>query len=81
MSAAPEIETRTEQPYVAIRAQVTMDGIAALRRPHRRGVRLAGRPRPDARRGPPFLKYNVIDMARELEMENGRPGRGGRGRR
>jgi len=23
--------------------------------------------------GPPFLKYNVIDMARELEMENGVP--------
>ena len=28
MSSAPEIVTRAEQPYVAIRTQVTMDGLS-----------------------------------------------------
>jgi effector-binding domain-containing protein len=72
MLVTPEIETRTEQPYVAIRARVTMDGIAAF------AVRtgevfgwLAARGVAPA--GPPFLKFNVIDMARELEIENGVP--------
>ena len=72
MLVAPEIETCTEQPYVAIRARVSMAGIAAF------AVRtgevfgwLGDRGLKPA--GPPFLKYNVIDMARELEMENGVP--------
>jgi effector-binding domain-containing protein len=72
MLVAPEIETRTEQPYVALRARVPMSGIAAF------AVRtgevfswLAARGL--APGGPPFLKFNVIDMARELEIENGVP--------
>jgi effector-binding domain-containing protein len=72
MPATPEIETRTEQPYVAVRARVTMDGIAAF------AVRtsevfdwLGARGLKPA--GPPFFRYNVIDMARELEMETGVP--------
>ena len=32
MSSAPEIETRAEQPYVAVRAKVTMGEIAAFAR-------------------------------------------------
>jgi len=73
MRVAPEIETRTEQPYVALRARMSMDGIAAFAvrtgevfgwlADH--GVTPTG--------GPPFLKFNVIDMARELELENGVP--------
>ena len=69
MQRTPEIETRTEQPYVAIRARVRMAGIAAfaVRTGEvfgwlgARGLAPAG--------GPPFLKFNVIDMVRELEME------------
>ena len=30
MLVSPEIETRTEQPYAALRARVPMDGIAAF---------------------------------------------------
>ncbi|HET9970701.1 MAG TPA: AraC family transcriptional regulator, partial [Streptosporangiaceae bacterium] len=63
MLVAPEIETRTEQPYVALRARVPMSGIAAF------AVRtgevfswLGARGLTPA--GPPFLKFNVIDMAR-----------------
>jgi effector-binding domain-containing protein len=72
MTETPEIETRTEQPYVAIRARVSMGGIPAF------AVRtgevfgwLGARGLVPA--GPPFLKYNVIDMERELEMETGVP--------
>jgi effector-binding domain-containing protein len=72
MSAAPEIVTRTEQPYVAIRAQVTMSELPEL------GARLGEvfgwlGARGLAPAGAPFFKYNVIDMARELEVEAGVP--------
>jgi len=70
--SAPEIVTRAEQPYVAIRGHVSMADIGALavRTPEvfawlgARGLAPAG---------PPFLKYNVIDMARQLEIDNGVP--------
>jgi len=70
--SVPEIVTRAEQPYVAIRGHVTMAEIGAF----------AGRTgevfgwlgaRALAPAGPPFLKYNVIDMARQLEIETGVP--------
>jgi effector-binding domain-containing protein len=72
MSAAPEIVTRAEQPYVAIRARVTMAelGGVADRLPEVFGW-LGARGRAPA--GPPFFKYNFIDMARELEVEAGVP--------
>jgi effector-binding domain-containing protein len=70
--SAPEIVTRAEQPYVAIRARVTPAGLSALadRLPEVFGW-LGGRGLvPD---GAPFFKYNVIDMMRELEVEAGVP--------
>ena len=72
MSSAPEIETRAEQPYAAVRAKVTMGEIAAFAR--RFGEVFGWLDRHGlAPAGPPFFKYNVIDMARELEMEAGVP--------
>ena len=72
MSAAPEIVTRAEQPYVAIRGHVGMAEIGAF------AVRtgevfgwLGARGLAPA--GAPFLKYNVIDMAAKLEIEAGVP--------
>jgi effector-binding domain-containing protein len=72
MSAAPEIVTRAEQPYVALRGHVSMAeiGAFAVRTPEvyawlgAHGVAPAG---------PPFLKFNVIDMMRQLEIDNGVP--------
>jgi effector-binding domain-containing protein len=72
MSDAPQIVTRAEQPYVAIRGHVSMAeiGAFAVRTPEvyawlgAHGVAPAG---------PPFLKYNVIDMMRQLELDNGVP--------
>jgi effector-binding domain-containing protein len=72
MSAGPEIVTRAEQPYMAIRARVTMADLGGL------GARLGelfawlgARGVPPA--GPPFFRYKVIDMARELEVDAGVP--------
>jgi len=73
MQTEPEIVQRAEQPYVAIKASVTMETIGTvLSQLHpemfawldANGVRPAGAP---------FSKYNVIDMQRELEIEVGVP--------
>jgi effector-binding domain-containing protein len=73
MAAQPEIVQRTEQPYAAIRALVTMhmlgEVVPGLHPKVRRwlssqGVQPAGQP---------FYRYNVIDMDRELEVEAGFP--------
>jgi effector-binding domain-containing protein len=72
MPTAPEIVTRAEQPYVAIRTRVTMSELDGL------GARFAevfawlgARGVPPA--GAPFFRYNVIDMARKLEVDAGVP--------
>jgi effector-binding domain-containing protein len=73
MPAEPEIERRAGQPYVAIRTPVTMETLGTVVPPlnqevfawlGRQGVTPAG---------PPFWKYDVIDMARRLEVEAGVP--------
>lgn len=72
MSAEPQIVTRAEQPYVAIRGQVSMAEIAAFA-PRTGEVYAWLGARGVAPAGPPFLKYNVIDMARQLEIDNAVP--------
>jgi effector-binding domain-containing protein len=72
MSEPPEIVTRAEQPYVAIRAWVTMAELGGL------GARFSEvfgwlGARGLAPGGTPFFKYNVIDMERQLEVEAGVP--------
>lgn len=68
----PTIEERPERPYVAIVGDVTMATIPALadRMPEVFGW-LAGKGIAPA--GPPFFKYDVIDMARGLRVEVGVP--------
>jgi effector-binding domain-containing protein len=67
------IETRPDQPYAAIRAEVSMDGFGDLLGPMwgevfdwlgRRGLESAG---------PPMIRYRVIDMERAMEIEVGVP--------
>lgn len=68
----PRIVERAAQPYAAVRALVTMETIGTLA--HRipevfgRVAALGVAPA-----GPPFLKYNVIDMERRLDVEAGVP--------
>ena len=69
----PKIEVRNEQPYVGIRSQAEMttldrvipEGLGAVFGwLGARGVDPAG---------PPFIRYYVIDMERQLEVEVGVP--------
>jgi effector-binding domain-containing protein len=72
MASEPGVTDRPARDYVAIKRTVTMSSIADIadRIPDvfgflgERGIAPAGAP---------FLKYNVIDMAGELEIEAGVP--------
>ncbi|MQA86755.1 MAG: GyrI-like domain-containing protein [Streptosporangiales bacterium] len=72
MPREPRVVDRAEQPYVAVRGLVTMQTIDAIadRLPDVFGWLGAHGVEPA---GAPFLKFNVIDMERELEIEAGVP--------
>lgn len=70
MSEEPTIVQRPAQPCVSVRATVTMETIGTLA--HRIGEVmgwLGARGHTPA--GPPFFRYNVIDMAADLDVEVG----------
>jgi effector-binding domain-containing protein len=72
MSATPEIVTRAEQPYMAIRARATMAELGGL------GARFGEvfawlDARGLAPAGAPFFRYNAIDMMRQLQIDVGVP--------
>jgi effector-binding domain-containing protein len=72
MDVAPEITQRAAQPYAGISAWVTMAAIGSVadRIPEifswlgARGIAPAG---------PPFFRYHVVDMERQLQVEAGVP--------
>ena len=72
MDVAPEITQRAAQPYAGISAWVTMAAIGSVadRIPEifswlgARGIAPAG---------PPFFRYHVVDMERQLQVEVGVP--------
>jgi effector-binding domain-containing protein len=69
----PRIETRAAQPYAGIRVAVTMAGFPAAADstfPALFGWLAAQGLAPA---GPPFIRYHVIDMAAELQVEFGAP--------
>lgn len=68
MSAPPEITQRAEQPYVGIRAQVSMQELGGLAQRLSEVFGWLGA-HGIAPTGAPFFRYNLIDMARELEVE------------
>jgi effector-binding domain-containing protein len=73
MLGEAQVIERAAQPYVAIRAQVTMQALGTvLPEMHPRVFAWLGeRGIPPA--GAPFWKYNAIDMDRGLEVEVGVP--------
>jgi effector-binding domain-containing protein len=70
--AEPSVVTRPEQPYVGVRAAVTMEKIGRVAD---RIGELVGwlAARGAAPAGAPFLRYWVIDMERRLDVEAGVP--------
>jgi hypothetical protein len=73
MSAAPQIVTRAEQPYVAIKAQVTIETLGTVVPPLNQEVFAWLGERGVVPAGAPFWKYDVIDMPGKLEVEAGVP--------
>jgi hypothetical protein len=69
----PVVAERPAQPYVAIREQVTMQTMDAILLPLEPQVFEWLRERDVPPAGPPFWKFNVIDMDRLLEVEVGAP--------
>ena len=73
MTHEPQLQERAARPYAGIRTSVTMDGLSAAvdeAFPELFGW-LASRALEVA--GPPFIRYHVIDMQAELEIELGVP--------
>ena len=72
MAAEPEITQRAAQPYAGISDWVTMATIGSVadRIPEIFGWLGA---RGIAPAGPPFFRYHIIDMARQLQVEVGVP--------
>ena len=68
----PSIVERTEQPYVAIKGFITMDTFSAIA-DRLREVFAWLDDRAITPSGPPFFKYDVIDMERQLEVDAGVP--------
>jgi RNA polymerase sigma-70 factor (ECF subfamily) len=73
MATQPGIVQRTEQPYVAIRALVTMQTLGEVLPRLHPEVRHWLRSQGVQPTGQPFHRYNVIDMDRQLEVEAGFP--------
>jgi effector-binding domain-containing protein len=73
MLATPKLEQRTEQPYAAIRATPTMQTIGPTAGPLLGEVFGWLAERGVAPAGPPFFRYLVIDMDRELQLDVGVP--------
>jgi effector-binding domain-containing protein len=73
MLAEPKVVQRPDQPYVAIRALVTMETLGVVVPPLNKEVFGWLAARGAAATGAPFWKYNVIDMERRLEVEAGAP--------
>jgi effector-binding domain-containing protein len=71
MPAEPKVVERADQPYVAIRALVTMEELGSVVPPLNKEVFGWLAARGAVATGAPFWKYNVIDMERRLEVEAG----------
>jgi effector-binding domain-containing protein len=73
MNLEPQIQQRAEQPYAGIRTVVTMDSLPAAvdaTFPELFAWLQANGSTPA---GPPFIRYHVIDMKSELDIEFGIP--------
>ncbi len=73
MLGEPVVVERSAQPYVAIRALVTMQTIGTVLPGLHPDVRSWLQERGEEPAGDPFFKFNVIDMERQLEVEVGWP--------
>jgi effector-binding domain-containing protein len=69
----PRIDARTEQPYMGIRTQTPMKGMSKVVGKLFKEIGAWAKQRGLQPAGPPFLRYYVIDMAGEMDIEVGIP--------
>lgn len=73
MITEPRLEYRNAQPYVAVRTEVTMQELStAIQRGLEEVFAWSGK-REIAPSGAPFIRYLVIDMEAQLQIELGVP--------
>ena len=70
---APRIDTRAAQPYMGIRTQTPMKGMFKVVDKLFKELNAWAKKQGLALAGPPFLRYHVIDMAGEMDIEVGWP--------
>ena len=69
----PTVDYRPEQPYMGIRTQVPMRGMFTVVAQSRKELSTWLKQQGVDAAGPPFLRYHVIDMAGEMDIEVGFP--------
>ena len=69
----PRIDTRTAQPYMGIRTQTPMKGMFKVVGKLFKEINIWAKKCGLQPAGPPFLRYHVIDMAGEMDIEVGIP--------
>ncbi len=69
----PRIDERTEQPYMGIRAQVPINVMSKNVTRLFKEINAYAKLHSIKPAGPPFLRFHVIDMAREMDIEVGIP--------
>jgi effector-binding domain-containing protein len=69
----PKIDERSAQPYMGIRAQVPMSAMSKHVTALFKEINAYGKQRAIDPAGPPFLRFHVIDMAGEMDIEVGIP--------
>ncbi len=73
MITEPTVEERPEQPYVARRLQATMQDLGTVIPREHQTVYAWLRAQGLAPAGPPFIRFRVIDMMAQLEIDLGVP--------
>jgi effector-binding domain-containing protein len=73
MTTEPKLEHRDEQPYAAIRISTPIQQLGEVAPPVNGEVLDFLQSQGISPNGPPFWRYVVVDMERELELEVGSP--------
>jgi len=71
--SGPKIDERTEQPYMGIRTQVPMSGMSKVVTKLFKEMNAWARKQGVEFAGAPFLRYHVIDMEGDMDIEAGIP--------
>jgi effector-binding domain-containing protein len=69
----PKIDNRTEKPYLGIRRRVPMSAMSKNVTRLFKELNAWFKHQSVEPTGPPFLRFHVIDMAGEMDIEVGRP--------